>query len=521
MKPVPGDFGARLLQTASGVLLVLPFILAVVMSLARGVPDYPASGDGAILEISTRRLFSGGIPLGPYSRFVFFHPGPIYFALRFPLYHLFGMRAMSFLITTSAIGAGSLLAARRAVERCGSPGEAAVFSAVAGAFLLQTGPELWLSEWNPMVIALPLLLFFICCAGVGAGCRSVLLPGVIAGSFAAQTHLGTVPSVLITGLAAVSAGMIRGRPKPSGNGRSGRPAALLAALAILWTAPLLEEALARGQGNISRIIAFMAETRPEHGFGEVYGDWSRAVTGFVLDPARSLLHRVGLLDAAVAALPPLQVVLLALAFAGVRKTQGSAFCSSLCGCCLVLYGASLLSGLQIRGERLVYLFHWMRILSPLTLTALLCAAMRLIRRRPRGVPAAVAGAAVLAVFSVLASVRVAGLARSLAGPPSPEAVEVEAMSNRLQGWLASQPDRLNLLVLRTPGLWPVMAGIANSLEKEGYLVEMEGSFAVVPRSLPEGSPVRRIHVGRVADPGLEVPGAVASYGDIVAVVPPD
>jgi hypothetical protein len=147
------------------------------------------------------------------------------------------------------------LAARRAVERCGSPGEAAVFSAVAGAFLLQTGPELWLSEWNPMVIALPLLLFFICCAGIGAGCRSVLLPGVIAGSFAAQTHLGTVPSVLITGLAAVSAGMIRGRPKPSGNGRSGRPAALLAALAILWTAPLLEEALARGQGNISRIIA--------------------------------------------------------------------------------------------------------------------------------------------------------------------------------------------------------------------------------------------------------------------------
>jgi hypothetical protein len=521
VKPVPGGFKANLFHAAGGFLLVFPFILAAAMVLARGVPDYPASGDGAILEISTRRLFAGGIPLGPYSRFVFFHPGPMYFALRFPLYRLFGMRAMSFLITTAAIGAGSLLAARRAVERCGSPGEAMIFSAVTAAFLVQTGPELWLSEWNPLVIALPLLLFFICCAGVGAGCRSLLLPGAIAGSFAVQTHLGTFPSVLITGTAAVAAGLIRGGLRHSGNGGSRLLPFLAAVLAVLWAAPLLEEALARGQGNISRIIAFMAETRPEHGFGDVYGDWSRTVTGFVLDPVRSPLHRMGILDVVIAALPPLQIVLLAMASAAVRKKEGGAFCASLCGCCLVLHGASLISGLEIRGERLVYLFEWMRILSPLTLAALLCAGMRLAARRPRGIAGAVAGTAVLAVFSVQASVGASGLVRSMDGPSSPETVEVRAMSDRLGSWLAAQPERPNMLVLRTPGLWPVMTGIVNSLEKRGYQVDMEGSYAVAQRSVPAGVPVRRIHVGRVADPGLEVPGTVASYGDIVAVLPPD
>src|SRR6185436_4168126 len=74
--------------------------------------------DGAILEISTIEALKGRQLLGPYSRFGWNHPGPLYFYLQAPWYlasgsHTAGMQAGALAINLVAIGVVALVCARR------------------------------------------------------------------------------------------------------------------------------------------------------------------------------------------------------------------------------------------------------------------------------------------------------------------------------------------------------------------------------------------------------------------------
>ncbi len=525
MKPIADRVG-RAARILLPLTLVLPFLIVAVIVLTRGVPDYPASGDGALLEMSTRRLFSHRVLLGPYSRFVFFHPGPMYFLVRFPLYALFGWRALSFLITTALIGLCSLAASSSVFNRCASPRAALVFCTVFGAFLAVSGPSYWLSEWNPMVIALPLLLFFVCAAAVGSGNGSYAIPGILAGSFAAQTHLGSVPAIVITGAAAL---VLKWFPRIAGSAnpvesKPGRRvfAVSAALLLVLWAPPLYEELASSPQGNITRILVFMDETMPEHGFQDVYGDWSRAVSDFEVGPLRGVLHGAGILNVAVTLIPPARVALLVLAFLALRRKKPGGFPAVLCLLCIVLHAASLYSGLQIRGERLSYLFEWMRVLAPLSLSALIVAALELRETGRRGGTVTAAAAAMLLMyFTARSSAGAAGFIPPLFEPVNDDDRAVAALSAQLEEWLLTQPERFNLFVLRTPGVWPVLTGVANTLDKHGCMAGMDGIYAIRIPPPSEGVEVRTLHIGRSTDPSGEIPGTVASFEGIVVVIPPE
>src|SRR5262249_23998336 len=65
------------------------FIPAMRELLSRGVPDVLFAGDGAVLELGTFRAVHHVQLLGPYSRFGWNHPGPLYFYLAAPFYELF------------------------------------------------------------------------------------------------------------------------------------------------------------------------------------------------------------------------------------------------------------------------------------------------------------------------------------------------------------------------------------------------------------------------------------------------
>lgn len=491
----------------------------------RGVPDHPASGDASLLEISTRWVFSHRILLGPYSRFAFFHPGPMYFVLRYPLYALFGFSSSSFVLTVAALGSLSLFGVRSLLRRCAPGGGEPVFSLAAACFLAVSGPSLWLSEWNPLVIALPLLLFFACMAAAGAGRSDAAIPAVVAGSFAAQTHMGSIPAIVSAAAAAlllhrfpvITSGC---RPLPSAS--RGNRFIPLAILLLLWAPPVYEEFASAPQGNISRIVVFMSETLPEHAFSQVYRDWSIAVTGFEVDLLRVPIHRLGAFDAVVTALPVIRVLLLALAFAAMRRREGGRFAASLSLLCIVLHGASLYSGTQIRGERLVYLFEWMQVLSPLSLMALLLSLWQCRRwsvglRRAAGV-----AASVLALWaSVLAAEDVGGFLTPPPDRPDSDEAAVRELSGQMLSWLRGQPEAYNSLELMTPGLWPVLTGLANSLDKNGYLVGLEGIYAIKMPPAPTGIPRRVILFGRSSDPATLIPGTIASHEGMVAVIRPE
>ena len=180
------------------VLILSPFIYIAGVVLLQGVPDATVSGDGALLEMSTRSLFSRGILLGPYSRFLFFHPGPLYFFIRYPFYMIMGQRNASFLIVTALISMASLFGGWYVVRKLTNKFTSILFSAVFALFLMNTDKTLWLSEWNPHIIMFPMLLFAIVMAAVSCRKFKYLYLGVIAGSFVAQTHIGGIPALVFS-----------------------------------------------------------------------------------------------------------------------------------------------------------------------------------------------------------------------------------------------------------------------------------------------------------------------------------
>ena len=81
---------------------------AGLVALARHAPPIREVSDGAILEIYTLEALKGRLLVGPYSRFGWHHPGPLYFYLQAPWYrlsgfHTAGLQAGALAINLSAI----------------------------------------------------------------------------------------------------------------------------------------------------------------------------------------------------------------------------------------------------------------------------------------------------------------------------------------------------------------------------------------------------------------------------------
>src|ERR1043166_6073345 len=76
------------------LLVILPLFIAAFRLPFRLSNFYP-QGDMAVLEIGTLHASTGAQLLGPYSRFHWNHPGPLYFYLLVPFYVLSGRQSWS------------------------------------------------------------------------------------------------------------------------------------------------------------------------------------------------------------------------------------------------------------------------------------------------------------------------------------------------------------------------------------------------------------------------------------------
>jgi hypothetical protein len=87
--------------------------LAAAMSLAatrQAAPNFPVS-DLAVTETYTILASQGRLLVGPYSRFSWHHPGPIYFYLLVPFYKALGSRTLGLQVGALAISLCSMAAA--------------------------------------------------------------------------------------------------------------------------------------------------------------------------------------------------------------------------------------------------------------------------------------------------------------------------------------------------------------------------------------------------------------------------
>ncbi len=230
-------------------------VVAVV--IARQAQPMAPTGDTAVIESYTRMAGEGRLLVGPYSRFQWHHPGPIYFYALSPFYaasghHTAGLNAAAVAINLSFLAVSVLIAATS-----GGP-ILAIAVASASAFYVFRLPDLLTSAWNPHIVVLPLVATALLCAAVAAG-RVWLLPiAALAASFAAQTAVGVLPVAVLLGVAAFCA--ISSTALRDGAGRrrfAAVTAATAAVAALAWTLPLVEQTT-HSPGNLAALWNFFA-----------------------------------------------------------------------------------------------------------------------------------------------------------------------------------------------------------------------------------------------------------------------
>lgn len=238
------------------IAVALPLIVAVAtLSGRRWFPVL----DLAMTELRVRDVGGRHTPLiGLPGRIGTFpeqgsHPGPISFWLVAPGYRLFGssawaMEAATVMIQTAWIAVALWIGHRRA-QLAG----VLVVAVVIAVLLRGYGLIVLIQPWNPYLPLLAWIVVLLAAWSVVCGDHMMLVPLVVAASFAAQTH---IPYLLMAGgLGLFAVAVVLVRCWRSDDRRSFvRPLAWTGGLfSVLWLAPLVEQ-VRHDPGNIRQLI---------------------------------------------------------------------------------------------------------------------------------------------------------------------------------------------------------------------------------------------------------------------------
>jgi len=373
-----------------GVILAAVAVLGLVLAVAsmRLLPTTTSTGDRALLELYTMHAADGDLRVGPYSRFQWNHPGPIYLYAAAPLFALSGQREFGLHPTALLINIAALAAFIFIVARFG--GAALGWSAIAALalFLFRSAPfpgraisQLLISPWNPHVVILPFALLIALCAVLAAG-RSLVLPAIaLVGSFIVQTHIGLLPCTVAVVTVALVLWFLGDRVRPGPAiatddraATSHRPWLLAAGgvLLVLWMLPLADQVA--GTGNAGEIVRFLlSDDRPRPSLATSLTALAYGLSGAVRPDQRLAIGNVtvvgGEMGPVPAAWPVLLLVLLALAWRWAVR-QGRPFHAALCLLCLVTTLAAGWSVFNVRGVMRDYLILWVSMLGTVSLAAL-------------------------------------------------------------------------------------------------------------------------------------------------------
>lgn len=252
---------------------VLLLVLAA-LALAQSAPPIVNTADIGVTELYVDLASHGRLLVGPYSRFHWHHPGPLYFFVQAPLYVASGragaaLYAGAWALNLAALG---LLFWTLSVE-----GSAALTMGVGAAVVAFAWrlPDFLASPWTAHVAILPYLALVTMAAAAAAG-RTRLLPIVtFVASFVAQTNLAQAPVVAVP-LALLTPAIVRALRSP-GAGR--RHVVQAAAVALLAWLPAMVEMLMHRGGNVAALWTFFRAGGTRHSLREAFAAWSYSVVG--------------------------------------------------------------------------------------------------------------------------------------------------------------------------------------------------------------------------------------------------
>lgn len=473
-----GDARRSLLTPAVlvGVVVALPLVIQAVRLVLLGGNLWPTD-DRALLELSIHDVGVHPVWLGPYSRFHWNHPGPLFFYLVAPLYRLFGTRSTSLnigaLVINAVTGGGMLLVAWRMGGR-----RLALWAALLLALWMRfLGPQVLQDAWNPYVTILAFGLLVLLAWLLARGSVRALPFVAFTASFVVQTHISYLPSTCaVLGVAIVLGAIVVVR-RARAMERARRVAftrdvarwiGLAAAVAlVVWMLPIAEQ-FRHHPGNMTRIEQFLRSAKPSETFGHAVsvtvrevGVLPRAV--LPLSTARRMFP-----DSLGFGIATLVLFAGALALAARRRAWDVLRLGALA---LALLAAAVWSVDHIVGGFEFYLVTWVSATSFvvwLTIGASLLVPARARSREPMRAPArrgAWSGSvAVLAAAALVAtSVNVAAAVH--VPTPEPNSAIMRAIADGAVD--ATRGNRGPVLVINDPVQWPATAGVILQLEKHG------------------------------------------------------
>jgi hypothetical protein len=248
----------RIEAGALGLLAILPIVPYLTFLLRTAVPRFGVVGDIALLEQATRHVWLGDTLLGPWSRFRWNHPGPLYFYLVAPFEALFRNGSTGLYVGTCfvhALAVGSLVACARLFGRRAHAIAALLFVL---AWFVAFG-NVAAHPWGPLVVVLPLASFLVATAMFARGKSGAVYPAVLLGALAMQTHVSAVPTVVICGLVSLVAFLIGARRRGGVTRHEGWRLAIAGAIVFVLFVPPLVEQLTAPAGNLKKLWKFFID----------------------------------------------------------------------------------------------------------------------------------------------------------------------------------------------------------------------------------------------------------------------
>ena len=146
---------------------------------------YSNWGDVAANELSVQNAAHLHQAVGPYDRFGWFHPGPMFFYLLAIPYVLMDWNGAALEVGAGLINLAAAVGIVGLVARRAGGKAALGTAAVVCAFEFALRAPHITNSWGPEVIVLPAALFFVLCADLAAGAVWSLVGAVAVGSFLA------------------------------------------------------------------------------------------------------------------------------------------------------------------------------------------------------------------------------------------------------------------------------------------------------------------------------------------------
>ena len=362
-------------------LALLPLVVSAIAMILRVGGDYHPTADQALIELQIRDIGHHAVLLGPYSRFGWFHPGPLLYYLLWLPYRVTGSAAVSLVLAALTLNAAVVVAIAFVARKRGGLPLVVLTLFFTGLLTAALGAQVFRDVWNPDITLLAFVLLVLLVWSLSCGDAWALPASVAVGSFLVQSHVsyGLVTATLVSA-GVVGAAVTEWRRRPREQERDGRghdrvhawlwALVVTAAVTVVLWLPVVIQQVTQTPGNLSTLYDFFRDHHREHSYGDAWhvlasqlSAWPDWIHGSVAQNIYS-----GALDLSGRA--PIPVSLVVLVGAGVLTWRRAKDALRFDALLVLAVVAAVASVSRIVGAIFPYLVTWTWALGMLTWLAI-------------------------------------------------------------------------------------------------------------------------------------------------------